>query len=174
VLKFQCFQQVFFSTDARCCERLPKSDAMSKDHDERPKRKVRLKDVPVSLPVLAKLRALRERVSGGKYSVAQDALALQEILHSLADRDLGAFHPNKEAVLLLNEIRDILHVDLFLDDGLVEQVSLSCIAPQPSFPNGRLDTKSSKPPQTKSYHKVFPRLYLGVSIHVPPWDSGRK
>jgi hypothetical protein len=146
---------------------------MSKDHEDRPKRKVRLKDVPGGQPILAKLRALRERVISGKFSVAQDALALQEVLNSLADRDLGSFHPNKEAVRLLNEIRDILHVDLFLDDALLEQVSLSCIAPQPSFPNGRLDTKSSKPPQTKSYHKIFPRLYLGVSVHVPPWNSER-
>jgi hypothetical protein len=123
--------------------------------------------------ILPRFDKLRQQFETHR-SISRVAEAFQGLLDTLAGNDLGAFYGNKAVVEQINSLRELMGLDLFVDERLTHQVSLSCVAPQAGYPNGRWDTKLSrmhpdKNYQEKSYYKTFPRLYLGQRVHKRPF-----
>jgi len=118
---------------------------------------------------LERLAAIRGRYEPtGPYN-SEVAKAFQGELNSLAEFAYEHYQANKRIVEEINHLLDVMELDLFLDHSLTTRVSITCIAHQPSYDQGRFDVKESKAPQRKHYFRAFPRLYLGRRVYVRPY-----
>lgn len=136
---------------------------------------IHLKDVDLGQApgFLARFDKLRRQYQVS-HAVSPVAKAFQALLEELGDRDLGAFHGNMLVVERINQLRDLLGLDLFVDKDFTQQVRLSCVAPQSGYPNGRWDIQfrhlhPGKSYRAKSYSKTFPLLYLGQRVYKRPF-----
>ena len=147
-----------------------KSTAMSTGNAKRPLIIKPRPYSPFAARLIGDLKAILEQVQRAESFDSRKARDFQRLLDDVAGKELGDFDWNREAVLLINEIRACLDLDLFLDERLTTQISLGCIPPRPGFQHGRFDAKMSKLPQDKKYYKDFPKLFLGRRIHISPFD----